>query len=42
MGGKGIMKCMQMEEEKDLLQQQAQQQQPQVRDAAAPDPWQPP
>ena len=40
-GGKGMMECMQMDKEKELLQQQAQQQQPQLPGAAAPDPWPP-
>ena len=38
-GGKGMMEPMQMNKEKELLQQQPKQQQPQLPGAAAPDPW---
>ena len=41
-GGKGMMESMQMDKEKELLQQQPHQQQPQLPGAAAPDPWPPP
>ena len=41
-GEKRIMGSMQMGKEKELLQQQPHQQQPQVPGAAAPDPWPPP
>ena len=38
-GGKGMMESMQMDKEKELLQQQPHQQQPKLPGAAAPDPW---
>ena len=37
-GGKWMMESMQMDKEKELLQQQQHQQQPQLPGAAAPDP----
>ena len=41
-GGKGIMESTQMDKEEELLQQQPNQQQPQLPGAADPDQWPPP
>ena len=41
-GGKGIMESIQMDKKEELLQQQPNQQQPQLPGAADPDPWPPP
>ena len=41
-GEKGMMEFMQMGKEEELLQQQPNQQQPQLPGAADPDPWPPP
>ena len=41
-GGKGVMESMQMDEEQELLQQQPNQQQPQLPGVDDPDPWPPP
>ena len=41
-GAKGMMGSMQMDKEEELLQQQPNQQQPQLPGAADPDPWPPP
>ena len=41
-GGNGMVRYMQMNNRKELIQQQPQQQQPHLPGAAAPDPWPPP